>query len=57
VTQQAVEPALGKLLTGENFRERFFTNPEIATWEAVDSFTDRARGALAAVSRSGRPVQ
>jgi hypothetical protein len=23
----------GKLLTDENFRERFFTNPEIAIWE------------------------
>jgi len=33
VTQQTVERALGKLLTDENFRERFFTNPEIATWE------------------------
>jgi len=28
VTQQAVERALGKLLTDENFRERFFENPE-----------------------------
>ena len=27
VTQQAVERALGKLLTDENFRERFFENP------------------------------
>jgi hypothetical protein len=26
--------ALGKFLTDENFRDRFFTNPEIATWEA-----------------------
>ena len=34
MTQQAVERALGKLLTDENFRDRFFTNPEIATWEA-----------------------
>ena len=33
MTQQTVERALGKLLTDENFRERFFTNPEIATWE------------------------
>jgi hypothetical protein len=34
VTQQAVERALGKLLTDENFRERFFENPEAASWEA-----------------------
>jgi len=34
VTQQAVEGTLGKLLTDENFRDRFFANPELATWEA-----------------------
>jgi hypothetical protein len=34
VTQQAVERTLGKLLTDENFRDRFFTNPELASWEA-----------------------
>ena len=34
MTQQAVERALGKLLTDENFRERFFENPEAASWEA-----------------------
>jgi hypothetical protein len=34
VTQQAVERALGKLLTDENFRERFFAGPELACWEA-----------------------
>jgi hypothetical protein len=33
VTQQAVERALGKLLTDENFRERFFASPELACWE------------------------
>ena len=27
MTQQAVERALGKLLTDENFRERFFAGP------------------------------
>jgi len=32
--QQGVERALGKLLTDEAFRERFFTNPETASWEA-----------------------
>ncbi len=34
MTQQAVERALGKLLTDENFRERFFASPELACWEA-----------------------
>jgi hypothetical protein len=34
VTQQAVERTLGKLLTDEAFRERFFANPEAASWEA-----------------------
>lgn len=34
MTQQAVERALGKLLTDENFRDRFFTNPETASREA-----------------------
>ena len=34
MTQQAVERALGKLLTDENFRDSFFANPTIACWEA-----------------------
>ncbi len=34
MSQQAVERALGKLLTDENFRDRFFASPEIASWEA-----------------------
>lgn len=34
MTQQLVERALGKLLTDENFRERFFAGPELACWEA-----------------------
>jgi hypothetical protein len=29
-----VERALGKLLTDENFRDRFFARPELACWEA-----------------------
>jgi len=29
VTQQAVERALGKLLTDENFRGRFFSRPSL----------------------------
>jgi len=32
--QQAVERALGKLVTDEAFRARFFANPETASWEA-----------------------
>jgi hypothetical protein len=34
VTQHAVERALGKLLTDENSRDRFFANPANASWEA-----------------------
>lgn len=34
MTQQAVERALGKLLTDENFREQFFASPDLACWEA-----------------------
>ena len=33
MTQQAVERTLGKLLADEAFRERFFANPEAASWE------------------------
>jgi ribosomally synthesized peptide len=34
VTQQAVERVLGKLLTDEEFRERFFVGPAEACWQA-----------------------
>jgi len=34
MTQQAVERAIGKLVTDAEFRERFYVNPEVATWEA-----------------------
>ena len=34
MTQQAVERVLGKLLTDEAFRDRFFATPEAACWEA-----------------------
>jgi hypothetical protein len=33
VSQQAVERTLGKLLTDEAFRERFFAAPDLASWE------------------------
>ena len=34
MSQPAVERALGKLVTDEAFRKRFFANPETASWEA-----------------------
>ena len=34
MTQQAVERAIGKLVTDAEFRERFYVNPEKTTWEA-----------------------
>ncbi len=34
MAQHAVERALGKLVMDEAFRERFFTAPELACWEA-----------------------
>jgi hypothetical protein len=51
VTQQAVERALGKLLTDENFRERFFENPEAASWEAGLALSPIELEALARVPR------
>ena len=50
MTQQAVERTLGKLLTDENFRERFFTNPEIASWEAGFTLSPIELEALSQVS-------
>ena len=32
--QQAVERALGKVVTDETFRKRFFAKSETASWEA-----------------------
>jgi hypothetical protein len=51
VTQQAVERTLGKLLTDENFRERFFASPEMATWEAGMSLSAIELEALSRLSR------
>ena len=51
MTQQAVERALGKLLTDENFRERFFENPEEASWEAGLALSPIELEALARVPR------
>lgn len=59
MTQQAVERALGKLLTDENFRDRFFANPEIATWEAGFTLSSIELEALSGLSHlvgsSSRP--
>ena len=51
MTQQAVERALGKLLTDENFRERFFESPEAASWEAGLALSPIELEALARVPR------
>lgn len=50
MTQQAVERALGKLLTDENFRERFFASPELACWEAGFALSPVELEALSRVS-------
>jgi hypothetical protein len=50
VTQQAVKRALGKLLTDENFRERFFAGPELACWEAGFALSPVELEALSRVS-------
>jgi len=51
VTQQAVERTLGKLLTDEHFRERFFENPEGASWEAGLALSPIELEALSRVPR------
>ena len=50
MTQQAVERALGKLLTDENFRDRFFASPATATWEAGFTLSAIELEALAGLS-------
>jgi hypothetical protein len=52
VTQQAVERALGKLLTDEKLRERFFVNPETTYWEAGLTLLAIELEALSRVPRS-----
>lgn len=56
MTQQAVERALGKLLTDESFRERFFENPEAASWEAGISLSPTELDALSRLSRRALDV-
>ena len=51
MTQQAVERALGKLLTDENFREGFFENSEAASWEAGLALSPIELEALSRVPR------
>jgi hypothetical protein len=52
VTQQGVERALGKLLTDEAFRERFFVAPGSACWEAGLALSPVELEALAGMSRN-----
>jgi hypothetical protein len=51
LTQQAVERALGKLLTDEAFRRRFFAAPEAACWEAGLLISPEELEAMAKLSR------
>jgi hypothetical protein len=48
MSQRAVEQALGKLLTDDDFRERFFENPE---WATGGVGLDLSREQLAALRR------
>ena len=50
MAQQAVERVLAQFLTAENFRERFFTKPEIATWEAGFTLSPTELEALSRLS-------
>jgi len=52
VSQNAVERTLGKLATDEEFRARFFANPEAATWEAGLSLSPVELEALSRLSRA-----
>ena len=51
MTQQAVERAIGTLVTDAEFRERFYVNPEAATWDAGLPLSRVELEALSAVSR------
>ena len=51
MTQQAVERAIGKLVTDAEFRERFYVNPEKTTWEAGLPLSGLELAALCALSR------
>jgi hypothetical protein len=53
VSQQAVERTLGKLLTDEAFRERFFVSPGLASWEVGLQLSAVELEALSGISRAG----
>jgi|ERR687891_1098830 hypothetical protein len=53
MSQQAVERTLGKLLTDEAFRERFFAAPELASWEVGLQLSAVELEALSGTSRPG----
>ena len=52
MSQHAVERTLGKLLTDESFRERFFTAPRVTAWAAGLRLSDVELAALSGLSRS-----
>src|SRR5216683_4737246 len=52
MSQHAVERTLGKLLTDESFRERFFTTPTVTAWAAGLRLSDIELAALSGLSRS-----
>jgi hypothetical protein len=52
MSQHAVERTLGKLLTDESFRERFFTSPRETAWAAGLRLSDIELAALSGLSRS-----
>jgi len=52
MSQLAVERTLGKLLTDEAFRERFFTSPRETVWAAGLRLSDIELAALSGLSRS-----
>ena len=52
MSQDAVERTLGKLLTDESFRERFFTAPRVTAWTAGLRLSDIELAGLYGLSRS-----
>ena len=52
MSQDAVERTLGKLLTDESFRERFFTTPRVTVGAAGLRLSDIELAALSRLSRS-----
>ena len=50
MSQHAVEQTLGKLLTDESFRERFFTTPRETVWAAGLRLSDIELAALSRLS-------